>query len=510
MANLITTTHQSPIVNFFTNKIVYCLIFLNLLITIPLAAYLNIWRDEAYALQTSSKNLLYALHQAVHFEMQPPLYFLLLNIWRSVNGSFFWARLFSILSISLTIYLTAALAKRWLPQMHPGWLTICVAFNPFTIWAAIEIRVYALVILIATLLLLFFFDGYLKEKVDKKARYFYVILSICGLYTQYFIGFLLVANGAALLITKRWRNLLNYCLAMVIVGICFAPMLIFVPDQVASNTYGGVSSSLVDGVKYIFNSMLRFTLPMPWGTIPILRILRFVVATLLIFIVVKYCRFISQLNLTIWTITFVLASFFALALDLTDALLLRHAAVIFLPAILSAFTIISLIKTKHYHKVLSTWVAIILTISTISLYFNYKPLAKEIDWPRITNYITAAEQPNQPILVFPTGIVLPLQYYYSGINSLIPIPEATELHTFQRYNVNDFPLKDTQEITQILENKHGNHDYLWLVKWRTCNSDYDVFNCQVLEEFINEFYVPKSSKIFYQDTEVIFLQRKEN
>lgn len=509
MANLITTTYQSPIINYLIKKIVYCLIFFNLLITIPLAAYLNIWRDEVYALQTSSQNLSYALHQAVHFEMQPPLYFLLLNIWRSVDSSFFWARLFSIICIALTIYITALLVKRYLPQIHPGWLTICIAFNPFTIWAAIEIRVYALVLLITALLLLTFFDGYLKGKVNKKARYFYALLSICGLYTQYFIGFLLVANGAALLISKRWRSLLNYCLVMAIVGICFAPMLIFVPDQVSGNTYGGVSSSLVDGVKYIFNSILRFTLPVPWGAIPALRILRYCVAALVIFIVVRYRRFINELNLIIWTITLVLAGFFAIALDLTDALLLRHAVVIFLPAVFSAFAIISLIKTKRYRQIVITWVTIILSISTISLYNNYQPLAKEIDWHGITNYITTTEQPNQPILVFPTGIALPLKYYYSGINSLIPIPEAQDLHTFQKYNIKDFILEDSQEITKALAKSNGNHDYLWLIQWRTCSSTDNILNCQVLEKFLDEFYVNQHSKSFHQDMEVRFLRRKK-
>ena len=83
------------------NYLIHLIVCLNLAITVPLAAILNIWTDEAYTLNTTGKNLSYALVQAINFESQAPLYFILLNIWRSVNDSIFWARLFSIICVVL-------------------------------------------------------------------------------------------------------------------------------------------------------------------------------------------------------------------------------------------------------------------------------------------------------------------------------------------------------------------------------------------------------------------------
>ena len=78
-----------------------------------------------------------------------------------------------------------------------------------TLNAALEIRVYALVILISSLLLLFLYNGYLTDLPNKNAKIWYIIFSILGLYTQYYIGFLLVANAFVLLIMKRWRIRIN-------------------------------------------------------------------------------------------------------------------------------------------------------------------------------------------------------------------------------------------------------------------------------------------------------------
>ena len=61
------------------NYLIHLIVCLNLAITVPLAAILNIWTDEAYALDTVSENLSYAITQAINFELQPPFYFILLK-----------------------------------------------------------------------------------------------------------------------------------------------------------------------------------------------------------------------------------------------------------------------------------------------------------------------------------------------------------------------------------------------------------------------------------------------
>jgi hypothetical protein len=68
-----------------------------LVVTTFLAWRLNLWRDEMYSLHSTSGSPRFAFDQAIHFELQPPVYFVALALWRSIEASPFFARLFSVL-----------------------------------------------------------------------------------------------------------------------------------------------------------------------------------------------------------------------------------------------------------------------------------------------------------------------------------------------------------------------------------------------------------------------------
>ena len=55
-------------------------VLLHLALVIPLAAILNIWIDEAYTLQSTGAGLAHAVQRALNFELQPPLYYVALDI----------------------------------------------------------------------------------------------------------------------------------------------------------------------------------------------------------------------------------------------------------------------------------------------------------------------------------------------------------------------------------------------------------------------------------------------
>ena len=62
-----------------SENIITILILLNLGITIPLAIKLNIYIDEAHSLITTSKTISFSIDRALNFEVQAPLYFIILN-----------------------------------------------------------------------------------------------------------------------------------------------------------------------------------------------------------------------------------------------------------------------------------------------------------------------------------------------------------------------------------------------------------------------------------------------
>ena len=129
-------------------------------VTSWLSLELNVWRDEMYSLHSSSGTPGFAFRQALHFELQPPLYFVLLSLWRGIDSSVFFARLFLRSSGAVPFCASAALGERLLPKVAPVWIAAVVATHPVLVWAGTEIRVYALILLLSALLTLAFFDAH--------------------------------------------------------------------------------------------------------------------------------------------------------------------------------------------------------------------------------------------------------------------------------------------------------------------------------------------------------------
>src|SRR5262245_48346130 len=89
-------------------------------VTTFLAWRLNLWRDEMYSLHSTSGSVRSALDRAIDFELQPPVYFVALDLWRSIEPSPFFARLFSVICGVAAVLTTAELSRRVLPRSNPA------------------------------------------------------------------------------------------------------------------------------------------------------------------------------------------------------------------------------------------------------------------------------------------------------------------------------------------------------------------------------------------------------
>ncbi len=494
------------------NYLIHFVVCLNLAITVPLAAILNIWNDEVYSLNTTGKSLQYAISQAINFELQPPLYFALLNIWRSVNDSIFWARLFSIIAIVLTIYLVALLAKRLIKTINPVWLVVIFSFNPFVIYQATEIRVYAFTILLSALLLLLFFDGYFSPKSQVKARVTYLILAVFALYTQYYLACLLIANAIVLLVLRRWQSLKYYLRGMGLVAICGIPLLFYILNQISGHTkdldgnwqyqYFFVTNvtNTIQKIQVLLNNFADLPKPI------------LIVGYLLLFLLLLGLIFVTDLRLitsnhvAIWTINLTSIAFFIGVQVITKGFLLyRHTAGILIVSYLGLFLLLSLIKYPRIRNIIIiSLIAITLgsNIYDLSVMYNkYPKIAKSGDWKRVSEYIMNSEQPQQEILVFIPIAAEALSYYYEGINQIIPLPKAED---FQNYDLEDYALNNEAEIAQALLSER--HD-IWLVDDRQCGYLNVDYKCHILEDFVDKYYKVKDTQNFYK-SKVRFLERK--
>lgn len=461
----------------------------NLAVTLPLAWLLNVWQDEAYTLQTTSGGLGYAFHQALAFEQNGPLYFVLLTVWRHLGSDIFFLRLPSVLFIALALALVPELARRYLPAIDPGIATVVAAWNPFVIWAAVEMRVYALVIALSALLLLTFFDAFLDRRGSKSSAIAYAVCCVLALYTQYYLGFLIAAQAVTLLLIRR-REFGRFVLCGAAAALAFAPMLVVIPGQVQNFKSAFTPPTLTRAIEVLGFILMRYALPLPIAHAKLAYLAAAALALLGVFLARKH--FTAGGNRTILVTTGLTFAFFAVASYAAGVHVLdRHAAMLYLPCILSVFAIFTFLSEPLGSRAAAAWSCVALVASTATLLHTYRPLAKPGDWIRATAYLQAHERANEPIVVFEAENALPLAYYYHGPNRIVPIPRGVD---FRRYDVGQFVLRNTADLEATFPSARQ----LWLVEAGGCASANVRFGCDILERFVAKGYQVESSASFYE------------
>ena len=200
----------------------YILPFLHVLITIPLAYYLNIWADEGSTLYTTNNGFFQTVQNVFQDEKQAPLYFLLLSVWRLISSSIFFARLFAIICSVFSIVIFFKIVRKFWNEKTAYFATAFFAIHPYLIFVSLEIRVYALIVLLSLILTKFFFEGYLERRkimLDQKknirnTQIFFILTAVFSVYTNYYLGFMLVGFFAVLLVLRRWQAAKTYFLQM--------------------------------------------------------------------------------------------------------------------------------------------------------------------------------------------------------------------------------------------------------------------------------------------------------
>jgi hypothetical protein len=436
---------------------------LYLAVALPLAARLDIWIDEAYTLETTGGGPGHALHQALFFEGQPPLYFLLLSLWRTLDGGVLFARLFSVLCGAAALFAVAALSRRWLPGIHPGWLTALAGFHPFFFYAALEIRPYALALLLSALLLLLLHDGYLAPEPRRGAQAGFAIAALAALYTQYYLGFLLVAGAVALLVLKRWRPLRSYLLAMAAVAVCFAPMLWILPGQVAAQTAVAERASVREGVQSLAGRVQEYAWPTPGLPDAWRPVARIGFAFAVVLLVVIHRRAVRRSAVAVWALTATVALLFlAVRLGVTgpDLMQPRHTVALYLPALLSVVSAVLLIPEPRRRWALGAWTAAVVLLATLSMTETYGALARTGDWARVGSFLERNARPGEPILILTAEAAIPLGRYYHGPSPLVSVPAAED---FKVYDARKFALRSEAEIETALARVPGPHPSVWVV-----------------------------------------------
>jgi hypothetical protein len=495
---------------FSSAKFALLLIAVHLAVALPLAYVLNIWVDEASSLYTTQNGFLQAFRHAMADELQAPLYFWLLSIWRDVNNSIFFARLFSVLCSVLAIKAAFDAVRRFLPAPARVFAVVIFALHPLLFWASAEIRGYALVILLSALLLRFFYDAYLAEEPALASKFLYILIAAIALYTNYFLGFMLVGNFCALLVLRRFRQAAHYLGHMIIVAVLFSPLLYALIAQFAARNEMG-DRSFFEALRTVWQHIQTFLLPVNIfveenSAAAILRLWIFRVGAMGIFIclLIKRARNISANTIALGVICLIPTLFLLAVVGLlgSDYTNIRHASLLLLPAVMF-FS--ALLFETFGKKGLLVWAILLAFFIPFSTWQEFSGLVKRGDWEKAAAYVQANEKPGQTILVFKPYDSLAFKVYYKGANTVLPGEGFFPWAQQNRFNFSEaLPQQTASLIAQIPPTS----DEVWVLTGEICDNPKTPDACAPLEDFFDSNYTILDSRNFYLEKVRLFRKKQ--
>ncbi|HET9029939.1 MAG TPA: hypothetical protein VFN49_07155 [Candidatus Aquilonibacter sp.] len=456
------------------------------LAALPLAVVLNIWQDEAFTLHTTAAGIGYAFHEALAFEQSAPLYFVVLAAMRTLGSAVWYLRSFSIGCIAATILCAAPLARRYVPSIDPIYPTLVIAVNPLAMWAALEMRPYALIALCSALVLLTFYDAFLAENTNIGRRALFAGVATIALYTQFYLAFLILGLSAALLAYRRDRMpALLACGA--VVALLFAPMLVVVPGQVANFRAPFPHPTLALSSASIAFPVVRYVLPAPVPAKLLIIVVTIALASLAIFSK-------ASIRSPRWYLPFatlVAAGLFAVVTNAAGVLVLaRHVTSLYVPAVLSVFVLIGNLDPFKRLVAARWWSSVAAAFGILAMLITYRPLAKPGDWIRVNHFIRDHERGDEPIAVFEAENALPFAHYYHGPNRIVAIPSGVD---FRRYDLAAFIVHAPVQLSRAFPSAKR----VWLLRAGGCQADGVTYGCSIVDAFIRTRYRPLLSRSFY-------------
>ncbi len=460
------------------------------LVALALGTKLNLYIDELYSLHTTDHGFGYALQQAIGFEQQPPLFFLALTAWRMLLPSDFFARLFPICCSIATLFVVRAFGRRRLSVL-PDWSApLAVTLNPFFLWTALDVRVYAPIVLVSSILVTAFFEAFADEDLSLSKLAGFTLAAIAALYTQYFIGSLFVGFALTLLLAGPRRKIVPFVVSMAVVALACLPLLGILRHEFHDATVVDAVTPLTVG-GHMVSALAAFVYPHYWiGVVSKFLILPYVTLTLfsLVF-VLREIRFSSTLQRLV-TIAACSIAFFTLVIVVARAPLEmpRHIATLFVPIVLLGLAgIAAKLGDIERRRALAAYVALLAVFSAADDAVAFRPpISNTGDWQRVGDFLNARVRASEPIAVFDTEAVLAVQHYYRGSSRIVALPHAQDFTVFDR---RDFAIRNPAELAAAFPAPSPVTRRVWLV-FGTSGCTIVEFNasCSILNSYLERHF----------------------
>jgi hypothetical protein len=354
-----------------------------------------------------------------------------------------------VVSIGVATWIFYKLVRLISNSNYSLWFVVLFLLNPYTVWAGTQIRLYAFLLLLATLSVYLFFSFFNTEK--NKFLIAFSVVGIIGINTQYLYVFLLLSLGVSILIYKSWKFFLKFCLYMLPAAIFFLYDILFTTSPIKLAYVASIQQSFLSKVFAVFHSPQNLMLSL--DILPFGRIVRFAVIGVFVLVLgtgyVKFYKIkkhtdklyfykINSILIAVTLLVICIALLFAkTGIDYTDRYL-----TVGLPLMVSLWLLVSM-HTKMQRNIIFSFFAV---YYILILSFNYKHPVNDFDSRALAAYITKIEKPDEPVLFYPKVIALPVKYYYNGKNVIVPLPDSIRLDSTYLTKI-----KDTVELDQAIK-----------------------------------------------------------
>ena len=244
----------------------------------------SLWLDEAFSLILAQRGWGSIIADTARDTM-PPLYYLLLHAFLSVNNSETSARLLSALLGILTIPVIWSLGRRLFGERVALLSALLLAINPFHIYYSQEARMYAQLGLFSLVAALCFFAAW----QEGRARHWtgFVLGATATLYTHNIAFLLFLALGFFALLHWRqaWQRRKGLALSLTSIAVLFLPWAIRLPAQVGR--VGGGFWLETPPILKLFTTLALFLFG--YALPPALSVAALIVALFAVFATVLIC-----------------------------------------------------------------------------------------------------------------------------------------------------------------------------------------------------------------------------
>lgn len=436
----------------------------------------------------------------------PPLYYLLLHWWMLLTGpGEFATRYLSVLLGTAGIPLIGALGRRMFGAPVAIAAMLLLAVNPLHIAQARDARMYPLTValtLASVLLLWEIIRRFRQDRAGHALWIAYVLVSAAGLYSHYYAGLVLVAEGVFMLGTffSDRRLFWRWTGAAFAIGVLYLPWVI--PGIGVVSAYEGYTWSPGEAGAESLLTSLRLCLDVfasgPWSVPdpyrPVIEVYLLAALAAGLIAAARRPRRVA-IFLVLYLLTPILTIYVAsLARPIFTPKYLIAASPAFYLLLAAGTASVVRSRFRLAPALALAVMAPLLAVEGIGAErLLSDPKLANADWRSAAAYVTAREQPGDGLIYGHDGIKWLFGYYHrSPLDEYIP-PFGTEGHE--------------REIDNVLKIFSAEHSRIWFVPWWQSETDvyverwlnqnaYKITNRWMSSIRITSFASPAGAEIF--------------